>query len=144
MLIIFFSDLYAVSLTVYLIAKFSIAMVMTSVYVYTTELYPTKHRHSLFAYSSMIGRIGSMVAPLTPAIVSFLFTLIAEIITLKIRNNGSGDIGFINFMKRFYVVWFEFYKLNLLRRINSSFNTGDTCTIIHNDDWHNRYKPRCS
>ncbi|CAB3255004.1 unnamed protein product [Arctia plantaginis] len=60
-------DLYAVSLTVYLIAKFSIAMVMSSVYIYTMELYPTKHRHSLFAYSSMIGRIGSMIAPLTPA-----------------------------------------------------------------------------
>ncbi|KAJ8723098.1 hypothetical protein PYW08_003010 [Mythimna loreyi] len=61
------SDLYALSLTVYLIAKMAIAMVMTAVYVYTAELYPTKHRHSLFAYSSMIGRIGSMVAPLTPA-----------------------------------------------------------------------------
>lgn len=61
------SDLYAVSLTVYLIAKMAIAMVMTAVYVYTAELYPTKHRHSLFAFSSMMGRIGSMVAPLTPA-----------------------------------------------------------------------------
>ncbi|CAH0682937.1 unnamed protein product [Spodoptera exigua] len=60
-------DLFGVSLTVYLIAKCSIAMVMTSVYVYTAELYPTKHRHSLFAFSSMMGRIGSMVAPLTPA-----------------------------------------------------------------------------
>ncbi|XP_021195348.3 organic cation transporter protein [Helicoverpa armigera] len=61
------TDLYAVSLTVYLIAKCSIAMVMTAVYVYTNELYPTRYRHSLFAYSSMMGRIGSMVAPLTPA-----------------------------------------------------------------------------
>ncbi|CAD0201597.1 unnamed protein product [Chrysodeixis includens] len=60
-------DLYALSLTVYLIAKYAIAVVMTSVYVYTAELYPTKHRHSLFAYSSMMGRIGSMLAPLTPA-----------------------------------------------------------------------------
>ncbi|XP_075975357.1 organic cation transporter protein-like [Anticarsia gemmatalis] len=61
-------DVYAISLTVYLIAKYTIAMVMTSVYVYTAELYPTKYRHSLFAYSSMMGRIGSMIAPLTPAI----------------------------------------------------------------------------
>lgn len=64
------SDMYAVSLTVYLIAKCAIAMVVTSVYVYTSELYPTKHRHTLFAYSSMMGRIGSMLAPLTPAFVS--------------------------------------------------------------------------
>ncbi|XP_050563221.1 organic cation transporter protein-like [Spodoptera frugiperda] len=59
--------MYVASLLVYLIAKFAIAMVATSVYVYTAELYPTKYRHSLFAFSSMIGRIGSMLAPLTPA-----------------------------------------------------------------------------
>lgn len=65
--------MYAVSLTVYLIGKYSIAMVMTSVYVYTAELYPTKYRHSLFAFSSMMGRVGSIVAPLTPAFVSTYF-----------------------------------------------------------------------
>ncbi|XP_049703477.2 organic cation transporter protein [Helicoverpa armigera] len=59
--------LYVASLVVYLIAKLAIAMVATSIYVYTAELYPTKHRHSLFAFSSMMGRIGSMMAPLTPA-----------------------------------------------------------------------------
>ncbi|XP_046977823.1 organic cation transporter protein-like [Vanessa cardui] len=65
---IFMPDgLYGASLTLYLIGKYSIAMVMTSVYVYTAELYPTKYRHSLFAFSSMMGRIGSTVAPLTPA-----------------------------------------------------------------------------
>ncbi|KAI8422048.1 hypothetical protein MSG28_009947 [Choristoneura fumiferana] len=41
------------SLAVYLIGMTCIAMVITSVYVYTTELYPTKYRHSLFAFSSM-------------------------------------------------------------------------------------------
>ncbi|CAK1555077.1 unnamed protein product [Leptosia nina] len=60
-------DLYSVSLAVYLVGKYSIAMVMTTIYVYTTELYPTKYRHTLFAFASMMGRIGSIVAPLTPA-----------------------------------------------------------------------------
>ncbi|KAM3955690.1 organic cation transporter protein-like [Aphomia sociella] len=55
------------SLAVYLIGKYSIAVVMTSVYVYTAELFPTKYRHSLFAFASMIGRLGSITAPLTPA-----------------------------------------------------------------------------
>ncbi|XP_045449925.1 organic cation transporter protein-like [Melitaea cinxia] len=58
---------YGLSLALFLVGKYSIAMVMTSVYVYTAELYPTKYRHSLFAFSSMMGRIGSIVAPLTPA-----------------------------------------------------------------------------
>ncbi|XP_052749988.1 organic cation transporter protein-like [Galleria mellonella] len=59
---------YAASLALYLIGTYCIAMVMTSVYVYTAELYPTKYRHSLFAFSSMMGRIGSILAPLTPAL----------------------------------------------------------------------------
>ncbi|XP_026319079.1 organic cation transporter protein-like isoform X2 [Hyposmocoma kahamanoa] len=55
------------SLTLYLIGKFSIAMVMTSVYLFTAELFPTKYRHTLLAFASMIGRVGSITAPLTPA-----------------------------------------------------------------------------
>lgn len=69
--------MYALSLTVYLLGKYAIAVVMTSVYVYTAELFPTKYRHSLFAFASMVGRLGSITAPLTPALVSsvsmFLF-----------------------------------------------------------------------
>ncbi|XP_049872664.1 organic cation transporter protein-like [Pectinophora gossypiella] len=61
------NNLYGVSLTVYLIGKYAIAMVMTAVYVYTAELYHTKHRNTLFAFASMMGRIGAIVAPLTPA-----------------------------------------------------------------------------
>ncbi|GBP53922.1 Organic cation transporter protein [Eumeta japonica] len=61
-------DLWSWSLSLYLVGKFCIAMVMTSVYVYTAELYPTEYRHSLFAFSSMMGRIGSITAPLTPAL----------------------------------------------------------------------------
>ncbi|CAH0399956.1 unnamed protein product [Chilo suppressalis] len=58
------------SLALYLIGTYCIATVMTSIYVYTAELYPTKYRHSLFAFSSMMGRIGSILAPLTPALGS--------------------------------------------------------------------------
>ncbi|XP_050677872.1 organic cation transporter protein-like [Leptidea sinapis] len=65
--------MYAVSLTAYLIGKLAIATVMTTVYVYTTELYPTRYRHTLFAFSSMMGRIGSIIAPLTPAFGQALF-----------------------------------------------------------------------
>ncbi|XP_028040383.1 organic cation transporter protein-like [Bombyx mandarina] len=59
---------YGLSLFLYLFGKYCIAIVMTSVYVYTAELYPTQYRHNLFAYSSMVGRIGSISAPLTPAL----------------------------------------------------------------------------
>ncbi|XP_034829493.1 organic cation transporter protein-like [Maniola hyperantus] len=66
-------NMFALSLLVYLIGKLTIAVVMMSLYIYTSEIYPTRYRHSLFAFASMVGRIGSMVAPLTPAFGAALF-----------------------------------------------------------------------
>nr|XP_034829499.1 solute carrier family 22 member 16-like [Maniola hyperantus] len=60
--------MYAASLSAYLIGKFSIATVLMSLNIYTAEIFPTKHRHSLMAFAIMVGRIGSVVAPLTPAL----------------------------------------------------------------------------
>ncbi|XP_028161598.1 organic cation transporter protein-like [Ostrinia furnacalis] len=68
------------SLAAYLIGKYSIAVVMTSVYVYTAELYPTKHRHNLFAFSSMVGRLGSITAPLTPALAQEVWASLPSVL----------------------------------------------------------------
>lgn len=40
-------------------------------YLFTTELYPTRYRHSLLGFSSMIGRIGSIISPLTPPLMAY-------------------------------------------------------------------------
>ncbi|XP_045769461.1 organic cation transporter protein-like [Maniola jurtina] len=64
-------DLTVPRLLVYLLGKFTISTVMTSMYLYTSELYPTEFRHSLLAFSSMVGRIGSVVAPLTPVLMDY-------------------------------------------------------------------------
>lgn len=61
-------SMYILSLILYLIGKYCIGLVMTSVYLYTAELYPTRYRHSFLGFSSMLGRIGSVIAPLTPAL----------------------------------------------------------------------------
>ncbi|CAG9787568.1 unnamed protein product [Diatraea saccharalis] len=61
---------YVVSLCLYLIGSYCSATVVTALYIYTTELYPTKYRHRLFAFSSAVGRIGSLLAPLSPALVN--------------------------------------------------------------------------
>ncbi|GBP53919.1 Organic cation transporter protein [Eumeta japonica] len=66
--LVYIFEQWAVSLTLYLVGKYCIAIVVAAVYVFTAELYPTQHRHSLFAFSSMIGRIGSITAPMTPAL----------------------------------------------------------------------------
>ncbi|KAG7305431.1 hypothetical protein JYU34_009502 [Plutella xylostella] len=58
-------------LAVYLVGKCSIALVFTSLYLATSELYPTRHRHSLLGWSSMVGRVGSVLAPLTPPLACY-------------------------------------------------------------------------
>nr|XP_034829485.1 solute carrier family 22 member 1-like [Maniola hyperantus] len=58
-------------LILFLVGKFGISVVMTSVYLFTSELYPTEFRHTLLAFSSMIGRIGSITAPLTPVLMEY-------------------------------------------------------------------------
>ncbi|XP_045769738.1 organic cation transporter protein-like [Maniola jurtina] len=55
------------SLAFYLVGKYAISTVATSAFVYAAELYPTKYRHSLFAFTSTVSRLGPIVTPLTPA-----------------------------------------------------------------------------
>lgn len=59
------------SLFLFLTGKYFIGLVMTSLYLYTAELYPTRHRHSFLGFSSMLGRIGSVVSPLTPPLMVY-------------------------------------------------------------------------
>ncbi|KAJ8716893.1 hypothetical protein PYW07_003520 [Mythimna separata] len=64
-------DLATLRLVVYLLGKFGISVVFTSLYLFTSELYPTQYRHRLLAFSSMVGRIGSITAPLTPVLMDY-------------------------------------------------------------------------
>jgi len=59
-----------VSIATYLVGKFGITVSYSVLYVLTAELFPTSVRHTLFAACSMIGRLGSIVAPQTPLLVS--------------------------------------------------------------------------
>ncbi|XP_041980245.1 solute carrier family 22 member 16-like, partial [Aricia agestis] len=65
------NDLTSLRLIVFLLGKFMISAVMNSLYLYTSELYPTEFRQSLLGFSSMVARIGSMVAPLTPVLANY-------------------------------------------------------------------------
>ncbi|XP_041980028.1 organic cation transporter protein-like [Aricia agestis] len=65
------SGLTALRLTIFLLGKFGAAVVVNSLYLYTSELYPTAHRHSLLSLSSMLGRVGSITAPLTPVLGNY-------------------------------------------------------------------------
>lgn len=65
------NHMYVLSLVLYLTGKFSTGVIFTSLYLFTSELYPTRHRHSFLGFSSMLGRIGSVVSPLTPPLMVY-------------------------------------------------------------------------
>jgi uncharacterized membrane protein len=69
------TDYDTAKLIVFLAGKFAITIAFTVIYVFTAELFPTELRHSMLGTCSMVGRIGSIIAPQTPLLVSILFLL---------------------------------------------------------------------
>lgn len=57
-------------LGLFFVGKLAIAFAFNSLYVFTVELYPTHARSSALAACSLVGRIGSALAPQTPLLVS--------------------------------------------------------------------------
>lgn len=53
-----------------LLGKLFVSMVISSIYIYTTEMFPTLVRHRVLAFCCMCGRVGEMLAPQTPLLVS--------------------------------------------------------------------------
>lgn len=86
------SDDYAASLTLFLIGKLAITCSFQILYFFTSEIFPTNVRNSLLSLCSMVGRIGSMLAPQTtllakyyvhaPSILFATFALVSGILTL--------------------------------------------------------------
>ncbi|XP_068617258.1 organic cation transporter protein-like [Battus philenor] len=56
----------------YLIGKIAITQAFSGIYMYTSELFPTHARHSLLGFCSMVGRIGSIVAPQMPLLAIYI------------------------------------------------------------------------
>ncbi|KAH8305656.1 hypothetical protein KR059_004779, partial [Drosophila kikkawai] len=64
-------DNYAGSLTLFLIGKLAITCSFQILYFFTSEIFPTNVRNSLLSLCSMVGRIGSMLAPQTPLLAKY-------------------------------------------------------------------------
>lgn len=60
----------SISLVFFFLGKCFIHHTFTSLYVYTNEMWPTTIRHSVLGICSMLARIGSITAPMTPLLVS--------------------------------------------------------------------------
>ncbi|KAJ8723073.1 hypothetical protein PYW08_002985 [Mythimna loreyi] len=61
--------------TLNLLGKLCISMAISSVYIYTGELFPTQARQIMLGTCSMIGRIGNVVAPQTPLLMAYMEAL---------------------------------------------------------------------
>ncbi|XP_023709170.1 organic cation transporter protein isoform X4 [Cryptotermes secundus] len=63
------TELGLVQLLLFMLGKFGITISFAVVFVFTAELFPTELRHSTLACCSMLGRIGSVIAPQTPLLI---------------------------------------------------------------------------
>lgn len=63
--------LSALSITLFFIGKLFITVAFTSLYIYTSELWPTNMRHSIMGLCSTMGRIGAMFAPFAPLLSQY-------------------------------------------------------------------------
>lgn len=63
------SNFSVLSITLFFVGKCFSAVAFTSLYVYTSELWPTFMRHSILGLCSTIGRIGAALATVAPLLV---------------------------------------------------------------------------
>ncbi|XP_072942075.1 solute carrier family 22 member 1-like [Epargyreus clarus] len=63
------------SVGLYFLGRFVSTFTFSTVYMYTSELFPTYSRNSLHALCSGIGRIGSILAPMTPLLTQYAESL---------------------------------------------------------------------
>lgn len=80
------TDQAAAKLVVFLAGKCAITIAFTVVFVVTAELFPTELRHTMLGTCSMVGRVGSIIAPQTPLLVSILF-LVFTLIRMVLSDN---------------------------------------------------------
>lgn len=62
----YFAGTPSIGLVLFLLSKLTITMSFGTLYIYTVEIFPTNLRQTLLSACSMIGRVGSMIAPQTP------------------------------------------------------------------------------
>lgn len=66
----YYSNDATISLMFFFLAKLFINHSFTYLYVYTNEMWPTVLRNTVMGFLSMLGRFGSIAAPLAPLLVN--------------------------------------------------------------------------
>lgn len=71
----FKTALLLIKLLIFLISKLAISIAFCIIYMLTVEIFPTRMRATLLSVCSMIGRIGSMLAPQTTLLVCTIYCI---------------------------------------------------------------------
>ncbi|XP_063224048.1 organic cation transporter protein-like [Bacillus rossius redtenbacheri] len=66
---------YSTRLYLFLFCKLVISVSYTTLHVYASEMFPTPIRHSVISTSCMVSRLGTMVAPITPLLMNYMYSL---------------------------------------------------------------------
>lgn len=74
------------TITCFLLGKMIIAVCFTGAVTYVMELFPTSARGCLLGVGAFASRLGSMLAPLTPLLVSHV-TALASVLLATSDNN---------------------------------------------------------
>lgn len=78
----------------FVIGKLLITISFSCLYIYTCEVFPTNLRHRFFSICSMVGRIGSILTPLTPLLLQYSTSL--PLIIFSILSFSSSILICIN------------------------------------------------
>ncbi|XP_065157242.1 organic cation transporter protein-like [Atheta coriaria] len=78
-------------LIVFLLGKFSATVSYATIYLYTTEMFPTSLRHTFMSTCSMFGRIGSIIAPQVPILAQ-----ISQSLPLFLFASMAGTSGLLS------------------------------------------------
>lgn len=100
-----------IALIMFLSARCFAAVAFLIVYIHTSELWPTKMRHSVMGISSTLGRVGAILAPLAPLLVRLIMTFYDHVdwyTTCFFRDSTveySGDPTIPNFWRDVHDYW---------------------------------------
>lgn len=69
-----------IKLSIFLISKLAISVAFCVIYMLTVEIFPTRMRATLLSVCSMIGRVGSMLAPQTTLLTEYFGSYVTMLV----------------------------------------------------------------
>lgn len=73
----------------FVVGKLLITISLSCLYIFTIEVFPTNLRHRFFSICSVVGRVGSILAPLTPILAQNVWSRLPLVIFSSLAFSSS-------------------------------------------------------